>query len=370
MNVLHINCNYISSALHQTMIEHLNKLGVESKVFVPTYDASIATIVPNENVCVAECFHQIDRVVFDYKQKKIFKRVQQEYDIQRFDCIHAYTLFTDGNCAMRLSSTYGIPYVVAVRNTDIFDFLRMRPYLRNRALRILKGASAVFFLSKAYKAIVYEKYIPAYMKEELNRKSLIIPNGIDQYWHDNAYYRKKREADWIKRKEIKIVFAGRINKNKNIDTIQNALSILHNKGWKTRLTIAGRIEDKNEFTKITNYPNTEYVGNLGREELIEIYRKSDVFVMVSYTETFGLVYAEAMSQGLPIVYSRGQGFDGQFQEGIVGFGADSKSPKDVAEAIEKIVFNYMSISANASEMFRIFSWETITKKYLEVYRSL
>lgn len=370
MKVLHINCNYIGSALHQTMIEHLDKQGVENKIFVPTYDSSISIIVPNENVCVAECFHQIDRVVFDYKQQKIFKRIQQEYDIKKFDCIHAYTLFTDGNCAMRLSYAYGIPYVVAVRNTDIFDFLRIRPYLRNRALRIMKGASAVFFLSQAYKTFVYEKYIPEYMKTELDIKSFIIPNGIDQYWHDNAYCRENSDADLIKRKEIKIVFAGRINRNKNICTIQKALCILRNKGWKTNFTIAGKVDDKNEFRKIMNYPNTKYVGNLDREELIKVYRESDVFVMVSYTESFGLVYAEAMSQGLPVVYSKGQGFDGQFPEGIVGFSADSGSPKDVADAIEKTVLDYVSISANAFEMFRIFSWSEITKKYAEIYSSV
>ncbi len=352
------------------MIEHLDKQGVENKVFVPTYDSSISAIAPNENVCVSECFRQIDRLVFGYKQHKIFKRIQQEYDIKKFDCIHAYTLFTDGNCAKRLSSIYGIPYIVAVRNTDIFDFLRMRPYLRHKALRILKGASAVFFLSQAYKTLVYEKYIPEYMKAELDRKSFIIPNGIDQYWHDNGYCRENSDTDWIKRKEIKVVFAGRINKNKNICTIQNALGILESKGWKTSLTIAGKVDDEKEFEKIMNHQNARYAGALGREELREVYRASDVFVMVSHTESFGLVYAEAMSQGLPVVYSKGQGFDGQFAEGVVGFSADSKSPKDVAEAIEKIVMNYTSISVNASEMFRGFSWDTITKKYAEIYSSV
>lgn len=40
--------------------------------------------------------------------------------------------------------------------------------------------------------------------------------------------------------------------------------------------------------------------------------------MPSHKETFGLVYAEAMSQGLPIIYTKNQGFDGQFPDGYVG----------------------------------------------------
>ncbi|MBF1138813.1 MAG: glycosyltransferase, partial [[Eubacterium] sulci] len=37
-------------------------------------------------------------------------------------------------------------------------------------------------------------------------------------------------------------------------------------------------------------------------ELIEEYRKADIFALLSKTESFGIVYAEAISQGLPILY--------------------------------------------------------------------
>lgn len=36
--VLHININYLTTALHQTMVEHLDAQGIMSTVFVPTYD--------------------------------------------------------------------------------------------------------------------------------------------------------------------------------------------------------------------------------------------------------------------------------------------------------------------------------------------
>jgi glycosyltransferase involved in cell wall biosynthesis len=68
-------------------------------------------------------------------------------------------------------------------------------------------------------------------------------------------------------------------------------------------------------------------------ELIDIYRANDIFVMPSFTESFGLVYAEAISQGLPVVYSIGQGFDRQFPEGEVGYHADPNSAQSVADAI-------------------------------------
>ena len=68
MRILHINCNYIGTALHQIMIEHLGKFGFENQVYVPTYNSKSAVITPNANVCISECFRKWDRIIFDYKQ--------------------------------------------------------------------------------------------------------------------------------------------------------------------------------------------------------------------------------------------------------------------------------------------------------------
>lgn len=46
-----------------------------------------------------------------------------------------------------------------------------------------------------------------------------------------------------------------------------------------------------------------------RTALARLYRPASGFAMVSFRENFGLVYAEALSQGRPVVYSKGQGFD-------------------------------------------------------------
>ena len=64
MKVLHINCNYIGTTLHQKMIEALEKQGISNDVFVPTYDKHSSVITVNENVTVSECFNKIDRLIF------------------------------------------------------------------------------------------------------------------------------------------------------------------------------------------------------------------------------------------------------------------------------------------------------------------
>lgn len=363
MRVLHINCNYIGTTLHQLMNEKLDAMGCENRVFVPTYDRNLAVIKPNSNVCVSECFHKWDRLVFDYKQKKIINAVESQISVGNFDIIHAYTLFTDGNCARILSKKYGIPYVVAIRNTDVNDFFRLMPHLRGCGVQIMCDAAAVFFLSESYRKQVFEKYIPQKYKREIQEKTHIIPNGIDDFWFQNKPEARKN----IDGKTIKLVYAGRIDKNKNIPTTQRAMEQLRKEGYNVTLTVVGKIQDEAEFRKIQKDQYTEYFPAMPKEKLIDVYRQADIFVMPSFKESFGLVYAEAMSQGLPVVYSKGQGFDGQFEEGTVGYRISSNNAEECADAIEKIADGYCEISKNCVSSAAKFKWDSICKRYLEIY---
>lgn len=365
MKVFHINCNYLGTTLHQIMVEKLDSIGVENSVFVPTFDGTKIVIKPNENVTVSNCFKKWDKVVFQHKQKKILKAIEKNCTLENVDVIHAYTLFTDGNAAYTLSKKYGIPYVVAVRNTDVNTFFKKMIHLRKRGVEIMRKAEKVFFLSESYRKIVLEKYVPEEYRDEVFSKTEIIPNGIDDFWHNNKYAEKLELGN-----VVKLIYAGRIDKNKNITTTQKAMKILREKGINTRLTVVGKVEDSAEYELISSSDDTDCKPAEPKEKLIDEYRNSDIFVMPSYRETFGLVYAEAMSQGLPVVYTQGQGFDGQFEEGEVGYHVPSDSPEAIADAIEKICADYSGISHRAAEGSTRFNWDSIVSSYISFYEQI
>lgn len=370
MKILHINCNYIGTTLHQKMIETLSDKGVKNIVFVPTYNKNLSVIDINRNVIVSECFNRIDRAVFYYKQHKIIKAIEQHVKASDFDCIHAYTLFTDGNCAMKLYEKYNIPYVVAVRNTDVNTFLKKVPFLRRRGLKIMEKASAIFFLSESYRKEVFDKYVPYKKKNKLFEKTYIIPNGIDEFWFDNVFKNNKNISNLLNKNEIHLIYVGNVSKLKNILTTQKAMKILRKKGIKTTLTIVGKIRDKRYFKRIQKDQYTTYFSAKPKEEIKKLLRKHDIFIMPSFTETFGLVYAEAMSQGLPVIYSKGQGFDEQFTDGKVGFHVNAYSPKDVADGIEKVLANYEQIIINLENCVKKFNWEIIVFDYIRIYNQI
>lgn len=367
MKVLHINCNYVGTKLHRIMIKHLEKIGIDNFVFAPVYN------LPEENeenrkVVISKCFKKYDRIFFDYKSKKIRKALLMNYDVNTFDVIHAYTLFTDGNIAYELKKKYPkIKYVVAIRNTDVNTFFKYMLHLRKRGIKIMKEASAIFFLSDPYKKEVFNKYVPQNIKEELEKKTYIIPNGIDDFWISNCYKTKDMKSN---SKNVNIIYAGRIDKNKNIKTTQETLKMLRDNGYNTQFSIVGKIENQKIFKKIMNYENTKYYGEKNKEELMKLYRKNDIFVMPSFSETFGLVYAEAMSQGLPVIYTRGQGFDGQFKDGIVGYSVDPKSKNEIAEKIKIILGKYREISENCIIKYNKYNWDKICNKYYHIYQDI
>ena len=368
MKILHINCNYMDSWLHQTMINELENLGVKNEVFVPVYSRDDHIVAPNKNVNVAVCFSKIDRLFYHIKQKKIINRVRQDYDIIEFCNLHAYTVFTDGNVARKLAKEFGIPYVVAVRNTDVNVFFKYMIHLRKTGVKVLKDAKAVFFLSSTYQKQIIETYIPSKYRNEILQKSYIVPNGIDLYWHENLYNSHEilMQLDLFKRKKIKLVYAGVIDKNKNISKTCEAIKLLESEGWDIEFIVVGKIKDKDAFAAIKKFIN--YVGPKTKEELINIFRQSDLFIMPSHTETFGLVYAEAMSQGLPVLYTKGQGFDGQFLEGVVGYAVSDTDARDISVKIKKCILNYEKLRKNCLTFVNKFRWDEICKKYISIYQ--
>ena len=300
---------------------------------------------------------------FDYKQRKICKAIEANLDVPKYDLIHAYTLFTDGNCARTISKKNGIPYVVAVRNTDVNDFFRLMPHLRSRGVKTMLDAKAVFFLSEAYRNQVFEKYVPKKYRDIIQRKTYIIPNGIDDFWFDNA-----PTEDNVIESKIKLIYAGRIDRNKNIPSIQAAMEFLRDKGYDVSLTVVGKVVDKKVFDIIEKDVYTECLAPQPKETLIDLYRAHNIFVMPSFTESFGLVYAEAMSQGLPVIYSAGQGFDGQFPEGQVGYRVSSHNVKDIADGIEKVILEFDDIKQNVVLSAKKFSWTKIVQQYDNIYK--
>lgn len=363
MKVLHINSYYSGSKFYKNLYDQQVNTGLDISVFVPT-PSSVENIRDfGEYATISVNHSRYDRFIFHLKHTKILKDITKRYDIEKYTLIHAHSLFSNGYVAMKLNKKYGIPYIVAVRNTDVNTFFKRMVHLRRMGIEILKNANGIIFLSKSYRDEVTEKYIPKEMKESIINKTSIIPNGIDDFWMENKTI-KINEPDT---NDLKLLYVGVVNKNKNILTIIKAIEHLKTQGIIARLTVVGRIDDYSIYDQFKNLDYVDYVEPKPKNELLEIYHQNDIFVMPSFHESFGLVYAEAMSQGLPVIYTRGQGFDGQFEEGVVGFSVDCIDEVEISNKIISIVKEFKFLSINSRNKVDKFKWSNISNEYYKLY---
>lgn len=357
------------------MIESLDKLDVNQTIYIPTkkkqnYNKKVLKNLNNTNFIYSKIFNDIDRLFYNHKINKILDDINKKIDLNNINIIHAHTLFSMGGIALKLKKEKNIDYIVAIRNTDVNLFFKYMLHTRKIGINIMEEAKKIIFISPAYKEFVVNRYIPYKLRDYINQKSIIAPNGINHFWLQNKYTKFKCKG----KKEINLIYVGDFSKNKNIDISINAAKELKKLGHNVNFTIIGGGGNSEYKIKKLYRINKDivkiYARIEDRKKLLDMHRKSDIFIMPSFQETFGLVYVEAISQGLPIIYTKGQGIDGYFKEGTVGYSVNPKDVNDIVKKIEMIIHNYNKISKNCHNLVDNFSWDKIAKIYHDTYTSI
>lgn len=372
---MHLCSAYVLSNLYCELIESLDKIDIEQIVYIPIkkqehYNEKINNNLRNTNFIYSKIFNDIDRLFYNHKTNKILNDIKNKINLNNINIIHAHTLFSMGGIALKLKREKNIDYIVAVRSTDVNLFFKYIFYLKEIGIQIMKESKKIIFLSPVYRDYILKNFIPINLQKSIFKKSIVIPNGINPLFLKNKYNRPK----FYNKNNIKLIYVGSFLKRKNVHISIAVASKLRTLGYKIKLLIVGggggyeykirKLAKKNEdITEIYNHIEE-------KKKILNMYRKSDIFIMPSRNETFGLVYGEAMSQGLPIIYTKGEGVDGYFKDGTVGYSVNPKDINDIVKKIEMIIHNYNEISKNCYNLVENFSWNKITQTYYNIYKSV
>lgn len=366
--VLHICSDFAKQRIYFELVRQLAADGIAQQVYVPVRsEAELERFkgvsIPGVDFHCTKILRPVHRVLFRRKIRTVTQDLLSRIDPRGVTNAHAHFLYSDGAVARALNRAYGLPYVVSVRNTDVNAFMKLRPDLRWLAQDILERARRVVFITPSYRDVV-ARWLPAHRREAFAAKSRIVPNGLPQFWLTNTYH-GQRTGD-----VLKILYVGDFSRNKNIPRSIAAVSRLNETRPTTLTLVGGGGDGEDEVRSLASA--SSFVSCRGRvdspDELLNIYRQHDIFLMPSLKETFGVTYIEAMSQGLPVVFSRGQGIDGYFQSGGVAEGVNPLEPDSIHAAILALAQRLDGIREPCVRSAEAFNWPRVARMYADSYR--
>lgn len=365
--ILHISTGYSGTPLYKMLMEELLALGLNLHIFIPERNPTIIHQhwINHKNIQYSQpmVIKPYDRLLYFTKIYRIFRAINSKINSADIGLCHAHTLFTDGGVACMLYEKWQIPYVVALRNTDINLFFKYAFHLRKFGFKMLNNASQIVFTSEALKNYFFVQYAPGHLGKDLRKKSIVVPNGIAPEWQSDTVSPKAFPGNPLRICSVARVF----NRNKNPFTTIDVVRQLNNAGIPSELHMAGTIKTPEKLQNIPFVKLYDPISSI--DQMKSFYDQSDLFLLPSLTETFGLVYAEAMSRGLPVLYTRGQGFDGHFPDGEVGFAI---APTDVADIVAKVkqcLQDYPDRSRRCITNAKRFNWKDIAEKYHDIYQT-
>ncbi|MEP1213738.1 MAG: glycosyltransferase family 4 protein [Marinobacter sp.] len=367
--MIHLSNNFVSSSVHLNLIKSISGIDGAQYVVVPVRNRKL--MVNNSSVGSAVhikfCLFR-NRVIRFFPLAKIFYvflkcffALKDARDavlkIGKEPALLCHNFWSDGMVGFLFSFFYPLKYVLVVRNTDINYFVAKLPHYRWLMRLMVRRSSGVVFVSQAHRNR-FESNWPSVLKA--SRRVKVIPNAITNWWLENLI------TEPIQR-PFQACFVGRFNKNKNLTKLGEAAKIIHGAIPEFRLVLVGGSES--EFLQVTGFDAVpsfvEVRGLCEAQKVRDVYRSSRVFAMPSLTETFGLVYVEALSQGCAVVFSEGEGIDGMWNEPFT-LPVDPRSPASIAKSLMVLLRNYPDGVPNEwiQREIRRFSWDNVASEYL------
>lgn len=288
----------------------------------------------------------------------VAKMVEKYSCSDKFDLLHSHGGLIQ-MAATEVKKTTHLPLVMTAHSTEIN---RVRP----DKLAILMEQNVV---DKVDRFIAVSRSI----RKELNQtfgvdynKITVIPNGVDTavFKHRNADdIRKKYQLD----NSFVVLFVGRDDPQKGAKRLVNAVKDLAKQIPDIMLVMVGQ-KDIYFDKRILCLPH------VSRSELVKLYSLSDVFVLPSIYEPFGIVLIEAMACETACIGMRVGGIPDIIDHGRTGLLVGSNDSTGIFEAISDLYHdpekrNRMGKNGR-NRVISCFDWESISKKTIGVYRQV
>jgi 1,2-diacylglycerol 3-alpha-glucosyltransferase len=303
-----------------TFAEEYRKLGHRVLVVAPKFDGKPPTkraesIV--ERVAAIQNFNGSDFSV----RLPMAASLSDRLDAFKADIIHAHHPFLLGDTALRVASNKNVP-IVFTHHTRYEDYTHYVPFdspalkevAANLPTQFANLCDAVIAPSESIAKLIRKRGVKVPIK--------VVPTGIDVEAFANADGAAARRKFKIPASAFVVGHVGRLAPEKNLGYLAEAVArfLKEKPGAKFLLVGDGPSVEPLKATLAKHGVQDRLIlaGKLTGRALHEAYRAMDVFAFTSKSETQGMVLAEAMAAGLPVVALNASGVREVMRDGVNG----------------------------------------------------
>ena len=289
-----------------------------------------------------------------------------------FEIVHAHSPFIAGHEAMRIAKKLNVPLVSTFHSKYYDDFLQRT---HSKKLSRMLTKNVIEFYNKCDAVWTVNDGTADVLREYgFGGKITVMENGTDvERVQPEILEEMKARIKYDERVPL-LIFVGRHNKQKNIQSVVEACKILKDKGIAFRLVTAGDGPDYDKLVKLSHKLGLEdtvqFLGHVdARAEIMALYSLANLLVFPSLYDNAPMVLREAASMQTPGLLVAGSTSAENLVDGKNALIARNGSPEAIAERIQNGLADLDTIGKNALETILI-SWDKIMEKVVAEYEAL
>lgn len=313
--------------------------------------------------------------LFDYQPYEL-ALTSKLVDVTRYeglDLLHVHYAIPHASAAyfaQQILKTHGIyiPFITTLHGTDI-TLVGRHPSFEPVITFSINHSDAVTVVSKSLKDDTYKHF-------SIENEIEVIPNFVEH----THYCHEPKESDLVRKKELAPngeVILSHISNFRKVKRINDVVKVfdLVRKSIPAKLILAGdgpeRFAAEQLCKELGICDDVRFVGNIQNSE--EILCISDLFLLPSETESFGLAALEALASGVPVISSNSGGLPEVNEHGVSGYLSKVGDVADMAKnalAILSDKATHERFRRQSYEHSLKFSLDNILPQYEKLYESL
>ncbi len=258
---------------------------------------------------------------------------------------------------------YHVPFLTTLHGTDITLVGKDESFKPVIEFAINKS-DAVTAVSESLKQDTLKYF-------NINREIDVIPNFIDFAHYQNRFDERLRNSI-TPNKEAVLTHVSNFRKVKRVEDVVRIFYLVK-KQYPAKLLLVGDGPERPKIEQLCRKLNLcGDIKFLGKSKAIEkLMAISDLFLLPSEAESFGLVALEAMAAGVPVVSSNAGGLAEVNKEGVTGFLSDVGNVDEMASSVLKIFKGDLNVfKKNAKMHAKSFDLPNILPQYERLYESI